>query len=125
MHSTSLHPIELDTVGFQRGMHCDWHPSSTLLPAQYLADTTVADPQLSGDVAGTHTLVGQLHDPLPHHVWQGSSVHKHPAQLVHPPVPYVGHNSTKKRHQNLTLRKACVYAWSEHLSRRDPLGGSF
>ena len=110
VHATSLHPFELDTVGFQRGMHCAWHPSSTLLPAQYLADTTVADPQLSGDVAGAHTLVGQLHDPLPHHVGQGSSVHKHPAQLVHPPVPYVGHNSTKKRHQNLTLRKACVYA---------------
>lgn len=37
-------------------------------PAQDFADTAVADPQLPGDVTGPHTLVGQLHDALPHHV---------------------------------------------------------
>lgn len=38
------------------------------LPAQDLADAAVADPQLPGDVAGSHPLVSQLHYPLPHHV---------------------------------------------------------
>lgn len=38
------------------------------LPAQDLADTTVADPQLPGNVTGSHPLVSQLHYPLSHHV---------------------------------------------------------
>lgn len=38
------------------------------LPAQDLAHTAVADPQLPGDVTGSDTLVGQLYYPLPHHI---------------------------------------------------------
>ncbi|TNN80925.1 hypothetical protein EYF80_008930 [Liparis tanakae] len=54
---------------------------------------------LSGDVAGPDALVSQLHDPLPHHVREGSAVHKHPAELVHAAVPCVGHNSSTGEHR--------------------------
>ncbi|TNN83773.1 hypothetical protein EYF80_005949 [Liparis tanakae] len=76
---------------------CRACPESVHPPAQDLADAAVADPQLSGDVAGPDALVGQLHYPLPHHVREGSAVHKHPAELVHTPVPYVGYNSSTHR----------------------------
>ena len=42
----------------------------------------MADPQLSGDVAGPDALVGELHDALPHHVGERPPVDKDPAQLV-------------------------------------------
>lgn len=38
------------------------------LPAEDLADTAVADPELPRYVAGSHPLVSQLHYPLPHHI---------------------------------------------------------
>lgn len=60
-----------------------------VVPAQDLADTTMADPQLPGDVTGPHPLVRQLHYPLPHHVREGPPVHEHPSELVHSPVPWV------------------------------------
>lgn len=43
-------------------------PRAPVLPAQDLADAAVADPQLPGNVTGSHPLVSQLHDPLSHHV---------------------------------------------------------
>ena len=51
-------------------------------PAEDFGDTSMGDPELPGDVAGPDPLVGQLHYPLPHHVRQGTTVHKHPSQLV-------------------------------------------
>lgn len=58
-----------------------------LVPAQDFADTPVADPQLSGDVAGPHTLVGELHYSLSHHVWEGPAVYEHASQLVDSAMP--------------------------------------
>ena len=46
----------------------------------------MADPQLSADVTWSDPLVGQLHNPLSHHIGQWSSVHKHTAQLIHTTV---------------------------------------
>ena len=46
----------------------------------------MADAELAGDVAGPHTLVGQVHDALAHHFRQGSAIHKGPSQLVQPSV---------------------------------------
>ena len=46
----------------------------------------MADSELAGDVAGPHALVGQVHDALAHHFWQGSAIHKGPSQLVQPSV---------------------------------------
>ena len=37
----------------------------------------MADPELSGDVAGPDPLVGHVNDPLSHHVGQGPSVYEH------------------------------------------------
>lgn len=67
---------------------CKWHKNSIELhlPAENLADAAMADSELSGNVAGPDSVVSQLHDPLPHHVGQGTTVHKHPAELVHAAV---------------------------------------
>lgn len=48
----------------------------------------MADPELAGDVTGPHALVGQVHDALAHHFWQGSAIHKGPSQLVQPSVAW-------------------------------------
>ncbi len=47
------------------------------LPAQDLADAAVADPQLAGDVAGSHSLVCHVHDPLPDDLRERASIYKH------------------------------------------------
>lgn len=43
----------------------------------------MGDPELAADVAWPDSLVGQLHNALPHHVRQRTAVHKHAAQLIH------------------------------------------
>ena len=42
----------------------------------------MADPKLSGDVTGPDSQLGQLYDPDPDVVGKGTTVDKHPAQLV-------------------------------------------
>lgn len=99
---TELPPPQLSVPG------CRLLHGRTLVsdpPAQDLADAAVADPQLSGDVAGPDALVGQLHDPLPHHVREGSAVHKHPAELIHTAVPCVGYNSSTGEHNITYLQR--------------------
>ena len=59
-----------------------------ILPAQYLADTSMADSELSGDVTRPNPLVRELYDSLPHHVWEGPAVYEHAPQLVHPTVSW-------------------------------------
>ena len=70
------------------------------LPAEDFADAAVTDPQLSGDVTRPDPLVGQLDYPLPDDVRQGSAVHKHPAELVHPAMPYMGYSRTEEQIQH-------------------------
>jgi len=42
----------------------------------------VTDPELSGDVAGPDAQLGQLDDPDTYVVGQGTTVDKHPTELV-------------------------------------------
>ena len=55
-----------------------------LSPAQDLTDTAVADPQLTGDVAGSDAGVSQLYNLGADDVRQWTAVDKHTAELVHP-----------------------------------------
>ena len=55
-------------------------------PAEDFGDTSMGDPELPGDVAGPHPLVGKLHDPLANHVRKGATIHKHSSELVHTSV---------------------------------------
>lgn len=65
-----------------------WENSRTGLPGQYFADTAVTDPQAAGDLTGAHAASGELHDALPHHMWQRTTVNENPAELVYPAVPW-------------------------------------
>lgn len=76
-----MHPIIVTFVKYVFEVFLD------SLPAQYLADAAMADPELAGDITWTYTLMGQLHYPLPHHIRQGPPVYKHPTQLIHPSMP--------------------------------------
>lgn len=58
------------------------------LPAQYLADTSVADSQLPRDVAGSNPLVGEFYYSLSHNIWEGPAVYKHTSELVHAAMSY-------------------------------------
>ena len=40
------------------------------------------DSELSADITRSHSLVGHLHDPLPHHVRKGPTVDEDPSELV-------------------------------------------
>ena len=46
----------------------------------------MGDPQLAADVAGAHSLVGQLHYSLSHNVGQGPPVDKNSTKLVNSTV---------------------------------------
>ena len=52
-------------------------------PTQYLGDATMRDPELPGDVTRSDPLMGKLYNPLTNHVWERTTVHKHPAKLIH------------------------------------------
>ena len=53
------------------------------LPWQYFRDASVWDPELPGDVARPHAVVGQFDDPLADNVGERSAVHEDAAQLIH------------------------------------------
>lgn len=53
------------------------------LPAEYFADTAVADAELPGDVTRPDPLVGELHDPLANDIGERAAVHKDTPQLIH------------------------------------------
>lgn len=65
------------------------------LPAQYLADTPVADSQLARDVAGPDALVGEFYYSLSHDVWEGPAIHKHTSELVHPAMSCKGESKNR------------------------------
>lgn len=46
----------------------------------------MADTELARDIAGSHTLVGQVYNALTDHFRQGSAIHEGPSQLVQPSV---------------------------------------
>lgn len=48
-------------------------------PAQDLADTAMADPQLTGDVAGPNTLMSHVHNALPDDLRERAPIYKHAA----------------------------------------------
>lgn len=57
------------------------------LPGQYFADAAMTDAQPAGDFTGTHAALRELHDALPHRIWQRAPVNEDAAELVHPVVP--------------------------------------
>lgn len=53
------------------------------LPAQYFADTSMADPQLAWDVTGPNPLMGEFYYSLSDYIWEGPAIYKHSPELVH------------------------------------------
>lgn len=58
------------------------------LPAKNFTDAAVSNAQATGDLAGAHALLRQLHDALSYHLRQRSPVDEDPPKLVHPTVPW-------------------------------------
>lgn len=62
--------------------YCLWNflkQISGLSPAQDLADTAMADPQLTGDVTGPNALMSHVHNALPDDLRERASIYKHAA----------------------------------------------
>jgi len=58
-------------------------------PAEYLADASMRDAELPGDVTRTYTVSRHLHDPLTNHIRQRASVDEHSSQLVDPSMTWI------------------------------------
>ena len=56
--------------------------ASLVISGEYLGDTAMRYSELSADITRSHSLVSKFHDPLSHHVREGSSVDKKPSELV-------------------------------------------
>ena len=54
-----------------------------IISGKDLGDATMRDPELPGDVTRSDPLMGKLYNPLTNHVGERTTVHKHPAKLVH------------------------------------------
>ena len=55
---------------------------SGISPTKDFRDTSMGDPELSGDVAWSDPLVCHVHNPLADHVWKWTSVDEDPSKLV-------------------------------------------
>ena len=69
-----------------RGRRCEtqWFLAKPLTESgKDLGDATMGDPELPGDVTRSDPLMGKLYNPLTNHVGERTTVHKHPAKLVH------------------------------------------
>ena len=60
-----------------------FHFGKLHLPAKYFGDTSMGDSELSGDVTRPDSLMGQLHNTLPHHIRQGTAIDKDSSKLIH------------------------------------------
>ena len=55
-------------------------------PAKDFGDTSMGDPELSGDVAWSDPLVCHVHNPLTDNVGERTSIDKDPSKLVDTPM---------------------------------------
>lgn len=94
----------MDPIWFQADTMFDIFLSSWFLPAQYLANAAVAHSELSGDITGSHSLVGQFHNSLPDNIWERAAIHKHTPKLIHPAMPCI--QCTKQREKE---KKHCSF----------------
>jgi len=95
MRRTHVH--ENNTIQVYRCNVYSWWCDGLYRPAEYLADATMRDTKLPGDVTRTYTVSRHLHNPLTHHVRQRTSINEHSSQLVNPTMTYthpytVGYN---------------------------------
>ena len=90
-HCGVLLLVLADSVHHMGGGHLwlapPYHPrlevARLVISGKDLGDATMRDPELPGDVTRSDPLMGKLYNPLTNHVWERTTVHKHPAKLVH------------------------------------------
>lgn len=74
--------------GFRSANHAGFEASCFVVSGEDFRDTAVRDTQLARNVTGPDAVMGQLHNPLAHHIRKRSSVHKHSPQLIHAAVAW-------------------------------------